>query len=622
MTNMETAISPDKDEKRRKENGPAAEKTDAAGSHQAQLARWREWLQRYQQANAVLPYAITATCPKCRRQVPARFEWANANRQRISLRYACSICGELTEIHEDTIWTAARPDRTGSAEKTYGGHEIHPNGRTLPRTVLTLCPECCAVIVGRYFVENGAVLMEKSCPEHGYCRDYINRDVGLFLKGAYWSFEEQPGLTNPKNAGPKGCPSDCGLCGRHQSSSCLANIDLTNRCNLNCPVCFANANAAGYVYEPDFDQITAMLQALRDQRPTPGTAVQFSGGEPTLHPRFFDILEQATKMGFSNIQMATNGLKMAELSFARRAKEAGLHTLYLQFDGLGREVYLTTRGRDIWETKLQVIENCRQLDMKICLVPTIIRTVNDDQVGEIFRFAVDNIDVISAISYQPVCFTGRIDTEQRLQQRYTLGDLARDIAKASGAVVERDFYPLSIVMPLSQFLETVTAQPKVKPSCHTDCAFGSYFLVSDDKQVYPFPRVLDIEAMFSGMNRLARQLKPHAGRLSLLDKMRIYQMFKGVFRPEEAPADLTVKGFLSALQGMVDKSKGRGQAGKGNYRTLMAAGMHFQDRYNYDIERVKRCVIPYSTPAGLIPFCAYNSGPMYRPLIEKMFARS
>ena len=206
----------------------------------------------------------------------------------------------------------------------------------MPRTVQTLCPQCGAIIIGRYFIEDGAVMIEKSCPEHGYVRDYINRDVRLYLKAASWSFDEQPGLLNPKTTAATSCPADCGLCGRHQSCSCLANIDLTNRCNLNCPICFANANAAGYVYEPDFDQVVAMLQALRDVRPTPATAVQFSGGEPTLHPRFFDIVAKAASMGFSNIQIATNGLKMANLDFARRAHEAGLHTLYLQFDEIGR----------------------------------------------------------------------------------------------------------------------------------------------------------------------------------------------------------------------------------------------------------------------------------------------
>ena len=106
-----------------------------------------------------------------------------------------------------------------------------------------------------------------------------------------------------------------------------------------------------------------------------------------------------------------------------------------------------------------------------------------------------------------------------------------------------------------------------------------------------------------------------------MDKIRIFRLFKSVLHGEHMPPGLSVKGLMQAIQGMVDKSKGRGKTGSSNYRTLMAAGMHFQDRYNYDIERVKRCVIPYSTPHGLIPFCAYNSGPTYRSLIEKLYAK-
>jgi uncharacterized radical SAM superfamily Fe-S cluster-containing enzyme len=588
---------------------------------QEQFQKLRRQLQRFHIDFDSLPCTTQATCPGCLKQVPAEFGWADEQHAQVRLGYQCPDCGNREEIHHDHIWAPVVSDREGSAGQTYSGHQIKPNARLLPRTVQTLCPQCCAVIVGRYFVENGSVLIEKNCPEHGYYRDIINRDVRLFLKSAYWSFEEQPGLTNPAHPGSLGCPSDCGLCGRHQSGACLANIDLTNRCNLNCPICFANANAAGYVYEPSFEQIETMLQLLRDIRPTPATAVQFSGGEPTLHPRFFDIVERAGQMGFSNIQIASNGLKMADYDFARRTRDAGLHTMYLQFDGVGSEVYRTTRGRDIWDKKLAAVENCRRADLKICLVPTIIKTVNDDQVGPIFQFAVDNIDVVSGISYQPVCFTGRIAQQERLRQRYTLGDLAHDIAAASGAEVYRDFYPLSIVMPLSQLLEAVTGDPKIKASCHTECAFGSYFFVSPDKKVYPFPQVLDVEAMFSKMSKLGHKLTGRAGKLNSLDKLRLARLFKSVFRKDEAPADLSVKRFTDALLGMVDKSKGRGADGQGNYRTLLAAGMHFQDRYNYDVERVKRCVIPYATPAGLIPFCAYNSGPAYRGLIEKMNAQ-
>ena len=170
-------------------------------------------------------------------------------------------------------------------------------------------------------------------------------------------------------------------------------------------------------------------------------------------------------------------------------------------------------------------------------------------------------------------------------------------------------------MPLGQFLQAVTGQPKIRPSCHPDCAFGTYFLVSPDKKVYPFPQVVDIEGMFTGMNRLARRLEGKR-RLSWLDKMAILRMFKRQFRPEAAPPGLDVHRFIRSLQGLVDKSVGRG-AGEGHtYKTLLCAGMHFQDRYNYDVQRVKRCVILYATPEGLIPFCSYNCGPEYRHSVE------
>ncbi len=586
-----------------------------------ELENYRKSIQKYKKTNKKLPLPTRATCPNCGEVVSAEFDWVDESHNGVVLNFHCKKCGEISELHYDTIWTTPQSDRKFSTTQTFAGAAIKPVLRGLPRTVASLCPECSAVIIGRYFVEDGAVKIEKNCPEHGYFSDIINSDVNLYLKSAHWSYEELGGLENPGKAVANGCPSDCGFCGQHQSCGCLANLDLTNRCNLKCPICFANANAVGYVYEPDFEQVVAMMQQLRDIRPTPETAIQFSGGEPTLHPRFHDIVKKAGEMGFSNIQIATNGLKMADYSFAQQAREAGLHTLYLQFDGTDPEIYKVIRGADIWDKKLKAIENCRKLDLKVCLVPTIIKTVNDNQVGNIFNFAVDNVDVISAISYQPVCFTGRIDREQRLRERYTLGDLAHDIAKVSGAVVERDFYPLSIVMPIAQFLEAVTGQPKIKPSCHTDCALGTYFLVSPDRQVYPFPQVIDVEGLFTGMNKMAHKLYHKGGKISFWDKLLILRMFKKVFRADQAPPGLNIKKFIGTLQGMVDKNKGRGSAGMKNYRTLMAAGMHFQDRYNYDVERVKRCVIPYVTPAGIFPFCTYNGGPTYRPFVEQMFAK-
>ena len=581
------------------------------------IQQFRRQMRRFADSFAEPPVEVQAACPTCRNVVRSVFDRCG---QQIVLTFHCDKCGPARQVHHDTIWTPLKPDYPGSAETTFSGVRIRPQLRRLPRTVETLCPTCSAILLGRYFVEDGAVCIEKTCPDHGYVRDCINSSALLYSKAAWWSYEERPGLEEPHVRGGKNCPSDCGLCDQHISAACLSQIDLTNRCNMKCPICFANAGVTGTVSELSYEQTIHQLQLLRDLRPTPCTAVQFTGGEPTVHPDFLRIVAAAREMGFSHIQIATNGLRIADENFARSAAQAGLHTLYMQFDGVGEESHRYTRNfPGLWARKLAAIENCRKTGMKICLVPTILKGVNNDQVGKIFQFAVDNIDVISAISYQPMSFSGRFDEDDRHAQRYTLGDLAYDIAAASGAEPLRDMYPLSIVMPLSQLLEALTGKTKIHPSCHTDCAFGTYFLVSPQGKAYTFPQVINVEGMFTEMNRIAARIR-RKGRAGWMDKIRIVRMFKRHFNPATAPPDLTVRKFIRSLMGMVNKRVGRGEGEKLTYRSLLCAGMHFQDRYNFDVERTKRCVILYSTPSGLFPFCTFNCGPAYRSLVEAAYA--
>jgi len=599
----------------RQAQGPPEESATAPAGSAAALEAFRQSLGRFAETYASLPAATRATCPVCRRVVDALFERVG---EQVVLTCRCGRCGDTREVHADALWSTPVSDRPGSPARTFSGTPIRPMLRRLPRTVESLCPACRAVILGRVFVEDGAVFMEKTCPEHGYFRDRVSSDALLYAKAQWWTFEEHPGQKAPRRPGGR-CPAECGLCGQHQSASCLAQIDLTNRCNMRCPVCFANSGAAGYVCEPSRDEVRDLLRALRQMDPSPATAVQFTGGEPTIHPAFLDIVADARAMGFSHIQIATNGLRLADEGFARAAADAGLHTLYLQFDGVGEEAYRRTRNHPgIWEAKLAVIENCRKLDLKVCLVPTVIKGVNDHRVGEVFDFAVSHIDVVSGISYQPVSFSGRIDPSELSSRRYTLGDLARDIAAASGAVPLRDMYPLSIVAALGQFLQAVTGQPKIRPSCHPDCAFGTYFLVSPDGRAWPFPQVIDVEGMFTDMNRMARRLAGREGRLRWRDRAAIVRMFKRHFRRDAAPPGLDVRRFVRTLTGLVDKAVGRGSAGQTTYRTLLCAGMHFQDVHNFDVQRIQRCVILYSTAEGIFPFCTYNCGPEYRRFVEAM----
>ncbi|HSD21132.1 MAG TPA: radical SAM protein [Anaeromyxobacter sp.] len=558
---------------------------------------------------------MQSQCTACERVVAAALI---SGGDGVVLEKTCPEHGAMREALHDVLFRDAAPDRPGSATRTYSGTAIRPVVRALPKTVETLCPECARTVIGRVFDWRGDVYMEKTCPDHGYVRDRVFTNSALFLKMQQWSFREGAGVENPRVRDAQACPGSCGLCNMHQSHTMLGQIDLTNRCNLSCPICFANASATGYVCEPTYDEVVRLLEQLRAYRPVPASAVQLSGGEPTLHPDFLAILRKANELGFSHVQAASNGIRFAEPGFAQAAAEAGLHTIYLQFDGVDDAVHEVTRGRPLLEVKRRALEQIHAAGMKVCLVPTIVKGVNDDQVAKILRFAVENIHVVSGIAYQPVSFTGRISLADREAKRYTLGDLANDLAAAGELEPMRDFYPLAITAPLSRLIAALTGDPKITATAHPACSSGAYFVVDRHGHAVPITRFIDVEGLFGDLERLASKIE--RSRFRAIHKLRVPILFARHFRKELAPEGLTVRTFLHALRGMTDKRVGRGRAGERTYRTLLAAGMHFQDRYNFDVERVKRCVIHYSTPEGMFPFCAYNCGPVHRQSVERKHA--
>jgi uncharacterized radical SAM superfamily Fe-S cluster-containing enzyme len=494
--------------------------------------------------------------------------------------------------------------------------------RGLPKQVESLCPECRKLIPARILEQDGKVIMEKTCPDHGFVKDLIYSDAELYKKGERWTYEDGDGILNPQITRAKVCPDDCGLCDLHISHAALANIDLTNRCNLRCPICFANANVQGYVYEPTYEQVLAMLTMVRNMKPVFPPAVQFSGGEPTIHPRFLDVLKAAKSMGFNHLQIASNGIRIAkDQEFAKQCREAGLYTVYLQFDGTGDEVYRSTRGLPgLWELKMKAVENARKADLRIVLVPTIIKTINDDQVGNILQFAIDHSDVISGISYQPVAFTGRISTEERERQRYTLSDLARDIESQTGYLkAMEDWYPLSVTSPFSKLLTAIWKYEVMKITSHADCGIGSYIFVnSQTKSVIPITKLIDIEGFTMDLNKLVKQKISNIRSLTALSAQHLLKKY---FREEEAKDGMTPQICLELFQGVVDKEAQQRIDLVYNWNMLLVGGMHFQDAYNYNVDRVKRCSIHYAAPNGrMYPFCTYNSGPVYREKIERQFS--
>jgi uncharacterized radical SAM superfamily Fe-S cluster-containing enzyme len=503
----------------------------------------------------------------------------------------------------------------------------------LPKTTDSLCPECKKIIKAKIFEENGKVMIEKECKEHGSFKDVYWSDVEMYLRAEEWAFDGV-GIENPKIKDATDCPNQCGLCNLHLSHTCLANVDLTNRCNLKCPICFANANAAGYVYEPSFEQIVDMLKILRDERPVACTAVQFAGGEPTIYPKFFDVIKAAKKLGFSQIQVATNGIKFADdPNFAQKCEDFGLHTVYLQFDGLREDIYIKARGRPLMDVKQRAIDNCRSanpMPLTVVLVPTILNGINDDQVGPILDYAIENRDVIRAVNYQPVSFTGRISQEEREEGRFTLPDLADRFEKQTTYLKKEDFYPVPCVTPISELISVITKDPKVAFTCHPHCGIATYIFV-DDGNVIPITRFIDVDGMLKEMENLAMKASTTLGQFALKlgsaikskkgkekSLLKIFDKYFGKYINEEkTPKNLDIRSILTNVLSTEDKSA----LAEFSWDAIMVGGMHFQDSYNYDIERVKRCVIHYATPDGrIIPFCAYNGGPTYREEVEKKFS--
>ncbi len=522
---------------------------------------------------------------------------------------------------------------------TYSGHPIREVPWTLPYWTDSLCPECGNVIRARKFVEDRQVFMEKECPEHGYFREIISRDVDFYMQMFTFRFGDNRGFTNPLKQADldKSCPENCGMCNMHHSHTCMSNIDLTNRCDMVCPVCFANANAMGYVTEPSVEEVRKMLKTLRDRKPVPCKVIQFSGGEPTIHPNFIEIVAMAKEMGFSQIQIATNGKNISDLDFAKRCKEAGLNSLYLQFDGVTKDVYRKTRGEDVLETKLQAIEVCRKVGLRIVLVPTIVRGINDHQVGAIVRFACDNSDVITGISFQPVCFTGRISEKDRLKQRYTITDLALDIEEQTGGMMPRNnWFGLGATQPLSRLSEAISGKPAFFVSCHPDCGGGGYLFINpeDYTEIKPATEFLNLKQTLIDIQALSEKLAVRRAKwwykvlstagiarsADLMGGARALKIVKKHFDEKKAPAGLTFRRLLGVMDGYKNTERGRRPEAEKtySYNTVFVAGMHFQDKYNYDVERARRCVIHQSAPDGrMYPFCTYNSGPFYRERVEE-----
>ena len=475
---------------------------------------------------------------------------------------------------------------------------------------------CLKVVSATVVEKDGEVLLRRTCPKHGFFEDIVWSDARLYERFASYEYEGR-GPDNPITKAESGCPLDCGLCSNHRSATVLANIDLTNRCNMRCPICFANAASTDSMYEPSFEQVKNMMIMLREQKPTPVRAIQFAGGEPTIREDFPDIVRLARKMEFGHVQLATNGVRLGEsVEYCRELVEAGLHAVYLQFDGITPKPYVILRGYDALPQKLRAIENCRRANLtSIVLVPTLAKGVNEGEIGGMIRFAARNSDVIRGINAQPISFCGRVERENIKSARVTIPDFLKLVEQETdGQIIAEDFYPVPLVVPLSLFIQSWSRIPQTHFTCHPHCGAATYVFV-DGERLVPLPRFIDIEATYRLLSDVASRLERDRrfGKVSAMSE--IAKKLPGLVHAEKLPKNVdAVKLILNLM------TRGTPEDLAEFHRKAILIGcMHFMDAHNFDLSRVEKCVIHYATPDGrIIPFCSFNI--FHRAKVEKEFS--
>jgi len=411
--------------------------------------------------------------------------------------------------------------------------------------------------------------MQKKCNEHGQFEVLISSDADYYR----WALKfNKPGKiplsfgTERKN----GCPYDCGLCPDHQQHTCLGIIEVTENCNMRCPTCFANSSIGTSL---SLEQVESMLDAFVKYEGNP-EVVQFSGGEPSIHPQIIAMFRAARARDIRVVMLNSNGIRIAkDREFVKSLADLDI-SVYLQFDGFKRSTYETLRGEDVRETKIQAIENLQEFHVNTVLACTVQRGVNEDEYGAIVDFALKQ-PFIRGVVFQPTFYSGRHPSFDPLN-RVTLPDVIKGVASQSRyGLLSSDFFPI--------------------PCCYPNCSASTY-IYFEDGNATPLTRIIDHEDY---MDYFSNRALPDS--LSFTRRTNLENLYSASAVPGtekvlrnycsvcDLPADLT---------DLADRVK-------------LILVQPFMDSWNFDIKRLMKCCVGEITPAGkVVPFCAYND--LYR----------
>lgn len=444
----------------------------------------------------------------------------------------------------------------------------------------SLCPSCLKRIPARRLFQGNEVYLEKTCSEHGGFRTRIWKGLPEFKD---WCLPKVP-VPPPAifKEIDRGCPFDCGLCPDHRQRSCTILLEVTRRCNLGCAVCYADSRAEGN--DPSLKKIAGWFRRAKEA--AENSNIQLSGGEPTLRDDLPEIVAEGRLQGFAFIQLNTNGLRLArDRAYLKALKQAGLSSIFLQFDGMDEAVYRRLRGRPMLMEKQAAIAACGDNDIGVVLVPTLVPGLNTDHIGAILRTALDHSPVVRGVHFQPISYFGRFKGQPVDDRRLTLPELMAAIETQS-----------------RENFKTTHFRP---PGCENAlCSFHGHYLVRPDKSVQSLQRPFE-----SGDSLPMIQADQGANRAMAY----VARQWTGA-QPKTAE---------TSGQGCCSSGRGRNELGAGcpppglmglddfiaraRQHLFSISAMAFQDVWNITLDRVRDCCIHVMSPDGtLIPFCLYN----------------
>ncbi len=444
----------------------------------------------------------------------------------------------------------------------------------------SLCPECRRVVDAQVLLRDGAIYLRKRCLEHGWHEALVLSDADWALRASTYN---KPGAV-PRDFATtvdQGCPHDCGLCPEHQQHTCVGLIEVTSRCNLRCPNCFADAGGrerSAETYDLSLSQVESILDRFVENEGQP-EVLQISGGEPTIHPRILDILAAAKARDIRHVMLNTNGLRIAqEPGFVEQLRRYN-PSIYLQFDGLRDATHRTLRGRDLRAIKQQALDRLSQTGMSVILVATVAQGVNEDELGDILRFGLEHPAVLG-VSYQPMTFAGRCSESDPLH-RVTLTDVLEGLEEQTeGLFRADDFIPV--------------------PCPHPECSACTYAFVDHDgteTKVVPIPRIVNVEDY---LDVVANWAAPELSN-------EIQQALEALWSSAAMMGTDDTTDHLTCVACGMDVPLPRDP--EVLKRHVFMVQVHgFMDEHTFDLKRLMKCCIHQLLPDGrAVPFCAYNT---------------